>query len=119
MEATISNVNGKIWLFIDAMVEWDLLIDTEQQMTIRVYHRELGKYIIMTFIYAKCCALERLELWDNLYYLASDMELPWLVGGDFNVVLGEKEKIGGCQSIHQSIKTLPFVSIHVDCLIGV
>lgn len=47
------------------------------------------------------------------------MELPWLVGGDFNVVLGEKEKIGGCQSIHQSIKTLPFVSIHVDCLIGV
>ncbi|XP_075074436.1 uncharacterized protein LOC142162033 [Nicotiana tabacum] len=95
MEATISNVNGKIWLFIDAMVEWDLLIDTEQQITIKVYHRELGKYIMMTFVYAKCCALERLELWDNLYYLASDMKLPWLVGGDFNVVLGEEEKIGG------------------------
>ncbi|XP_019241256.1 PREDICTED: uncharacterized protein LOC109221250 [Nicotiana attenuata] len=64
-------------------------------MTIRVYHQDLGKYIMMTFVYAKCCALERLELWDNLYYLASDMELPWLVGGDFNVVMGEEEKIGG------------------------
>nr|XP_009759375.1 PREDICTED: uncharacterized protein LOC104211932 [Nicotiana sylvestris] len=95
MEAAISNVNGKIWLFFDSVVEWDLLIDTEQQMTIRVYHQDLGKYIMMTFVYAKCCALERLELWDNLYYLASDMELPWLIGSDFNVVLGEEEKIGG------------------------
>ncbi|XP_075099052.1 uncharacterized protein LOC142175940 [Nicotiana tabacum] len=39
--------------------------------------------------------MERMELWDHLYYLASDMELPWLVGGDFNVVLHEDEKIGG------------------------
>nr|XP_016481277.1 PREDICTED: uncharacterized protein LOC107802319 [Nicotiana tabacum] len=101
MEAAISNVNEKIWLFIDALVEFDVLIDTDQMLTIEVYHRELGKYMMMTFVYAKCCALERLELWDNLYYLASDMELPWLVGGDFNVVLGEDEKKGGYQYIHQ------------------
>ncbi|XP_075095116.1 uncharacterized protein LOC142173428 [Nicotiana tabacum] len=49
----------------------------------------------MTFVYAKCTSLERLELWDNLYYMKSDMELPWLVGGDLNVVLHEYEKIGG------------------------
>ncbi|XP_070039118.1 uncharacterized protein [Nicotiana tomentosiformis] len=39
--------------------------------------------------------MERLDLWDHLYYLASDMELPWLVGGDFTVILHEDEKIGG------------------------
>ncbi|XP_070004780.1 uncharacterized protein [Nicotiana sylvestris] len=49
----------------------------------------------MTFVYAKCSALERLELWDHLYYLASDMKLPWLVEGGFNVILHEDEKIGG------------------------
>uniref|UniRef100_A0A1U7Y9B7 Uncharacterized protein LOC104245743 n=1 Tax=Nicotiana sylvestris TaxID=4096 RepID=A0A1U7Y9B7_NICSY len=95
MEAAISNVNGKIWLFFDSVVEWDLVVDNEQQITIRVYHQDLGIYIMMTFVYAKFCALERLELWDSLYCLASDMELPWLVGGDFNVVLGKEEKIGG------------------------
>ncbi|XP_019235622.1 PREDICTED: uncharacterized protein LOC109215952 [Nicotiana attenuata] len=49
----------------------------------------------MTFVYAKCSALERLESWDSEYYLASDMEMPWMVGGDFNVVLHEDKKIGG------------------------
>ncbi|XP_070034166.1 uncharacterized protein [Nicotiana tomentosiformis] len=65
-------------------------------MTIRVYHKDIGKHIVMIFVYAKGCALESLELWDNLYYFASDMKLPWLVGGgDFNVVLSEEERIGG------------------------
>ncbi|XP_070046535.1 uncharacterized protein [Nicotiana tomentosiformis] len=95
MEASISNVNGKIWLFFDAVVEWDLLMDNEQQLTIRIYHQDIGKHIMMTFMYAKCSSLERLELWDNIYYLASDMKLPWFVRGDFNVILDEEEKIRG------------------------
>ncbi|XP_075080450.1 uncharacterized protein LOC107802319 [Nicotiana tabacum] len=65
MEAAISNVNVKIWLFFDSVVEWDILIDTEQQMTIRVYHQDLVIGVAMAS------------------------------RGDFNVVLREKEKIGG------------------------
>lgn len=30
-----------------------------------------------------------------LYALASDMRVPWLVGGDFNVIVHEEEKFGG------------------------
>ncbi|XP_075097952.1 uncharacterized protein LOC142175266 [Nicotiana tabacum] len=95
MENAISNVNGKIWLFLDTSVEWDLLVDTEQQLTIKVYYQDICNHIMMTFVYAKCSSLERLELWDNLYYLASDMDLPWVVGGNFNVILNEEEKRGG------------------------
>nr|XP_016459868.1 PREDICTED: uncharacterized protein LOC107783415 [Nicotiana tabacum] len=68
METAYSNLNEKIWLFFDVVVECELVMETAQQ---------------------------RLELWDNLYYMKRDMELPWLVGGDFNVVLHEDEKIGG------------------------
>nr|XP_009624556.1 uncharacterized protein LOC104115591 [Nicotiana tomentosiformis] len=95
MDNAYSNINGKIWLFLDRVVEWELLNDTEQHVTIKVYHKDIGKHIIITFIYAKCSSLERLELWDNLYNIANDMELPWVVGGDFNVILSEEEKIGG------------------------
>ncbi|XP_070056929.1 uncharacterized protein [Nicotiana tomentosiformis] len=95
METAYTNINGQIWLFFDAVVEWELVEDTEQQVTVRVFHHDLGQHMMMTFVYAKCSAIERLDLWDHLYYLASDMELPWLVGGDFNVILHEDEKIGG------------------------
>ncbi|XP_070048553.1 uncharacterized protein [Nicotiana tomentosiformis] len=95
METAYTNINGQIWLFFNAVVEWELVEDTEQQVTVRVFHHDLGQRMMMTFVYAKCSVIERLELWDHLYYLASDMELPWLVGGDFNVLLHEDEKIGG------------------------
>nr|XP_016473115.1 PREDICTED: uncharacterized protein LOC107795061 [Nicotiana tabacum] len=46
-------------------------------------------------MYAKCDAIERIELWDTLYALASDMISPWIVSGDFNVIWDEEEKFGG------------------------
>ncbi|XP_070031692.1 uncharacterized protein [Nicotiana tomentosiformis] len=95
METAYTNINGQIWLFFDAVVEWELVKDTEQQETVRVFHHDLGQHMMMTFVYAKCSSMERLDLWDHLYYLASDMELPWLVGGNFNMLLHEDEKIGG------------------------
>ncbi|XP_075095384.1 uncharacterized protein LOC142173668 [Nicotiana tabacum] len=95
METAYTNINGQIWLFFDAVVEWELVEDSEQHVTVRVFHHDLGQHMMMTFVYAKCSVMERLDLWDHLCYLASDMELPWLVGGDFNVILHEDEKIGG------------------------
>ncbi|OIS96614.1 hypothetical protein A4A49_14026 [Nicotiana attenuata] len=74
--------------------DWELIMDTEQQL-IKVFHQDIGKHIIMTFIYATCSSLQKMELWDYLYYLTSDMDMPWVVGGDINVVLHEDEKIGG------------------------
>ncbi|XP_075076577.1 uncharacterized protein LOC107792041 [Nicotiana tabacum] len=68
----ISNVSNKIWAFIDEVFEF-----------------------VLTLIYAKCDAIERIELWDSLYAMASDMDAPWLVGGDFNVIWDEEEKLGG------------------------
>ncbi|XP_070046820.1 uncharacterized protein [Nicotiana tomentosiformis] len=90
------------------MVEWELLIDTEQQLTIKVYHQEIGKYIMMTFVYVKCSSLDRLELWDNLYYLAVDMELPWVIGGNFNMVLHDDEKIGGLPVYPREVEDFAF-----------
>lgn len=63
-------------------------------MTLRLFHRNLSMEIIITLVYAKCDAIERIELWASMYYLASDMESPWLVGGYFNIILSGEEKYG-------------------------
>lgn len=62
MEPAISNINGKIWIFLDVVVQWDMVINTDQQLTIMVYHQDIEKHIMMTIVYAKCSSLERLEL---------------------------------------------------------
>ncbi|XP_075086274.1 uncharacterized protein LOC142168985 [Nicotiana tabacum] len=89
-----ANVNGKIWAFIDEDIDVDMM-NMEQQMTLKLFHRNLNKELYVTLVYAKYDAIERIELWNSMYHLASDMEYPWVVGGDFNVILSEEEKYGG------------------------
>ncbi|XP_070035176.1 uncharacterized protein [Nicotiana tomentosiformis] len=111
METAYTNINGQIWLFFNAVVEWELVEDIEQQVTVRVFYHDLGQHMMMTFVYAKCSAMERLDLWDHLYYLASDMELPWLVGWNFNVLLHEDEKIGGLPVLPPEYKNFAFCNM--------
>ncbi|KAH0666246.1 hypothetical protein KY285_027452 [Solanum tuberosum] len=49
----------------------------------------------VTTVYARCSALERLELWEDLEHIAAQPSSPWLVGGDFNTIVDESEKLGG------------------------
>jgi len=60
-------------------------------MKFRYYNKE----IMITSVYARCDALERLELWEELEGLTEVQNIPWLVGGDFNVIMNEEEKQGG------------------------
>ncbi|XP_070053923.1 uncharacterized protein LOC142173525 [Nicotiana tabacum] len=73
-------------------------------MTLKLFHRSLGKKLIITLVYAKYNVVERIELWDSMYHLASDMESPWLLGGAFNVILSEEEKYGGLRVYRSEVE---------------
>lgn len=59
-------------------------------------------------MYAKCDAYKRLELWDNIYNLSKRIFILWLVGGDFNVILSDEEKIGGLSFYPQEYEDIAF-----------
>ncbi|XP_060190553.1 uncharacterized protein LOC132619771 [Lycium barbarum] len=103
-----ANCNGKIWFFVANNIEVEVLSDSEQHISLKLLFQDTGKTLVTTLVYAKCSEVERLQLWDNIYNLANGMSLPWMIGGDFNVVLNEKEKIGGIPVFAQDIEDFAF-----------
>ncbi|XP_060216608.1 uncharacterized protein LOC132644074 [Lycium barbarum] len=103
-----SNCNGKIWFFVQHNVDVEVLFDTEKSITVKLKFQDFNKDMVVTMVYAKCSEVERLQLWDSLYLLTSNMTSPWLVGGDFNVIMNEEEKIGGLPVLPQEYEDFAF-----------
>ncbi|XP_070054818.1 uncharacterized protein LOC142179966 [Nicotiana tabacum] len=95
LATTVVNVFNKIRAFIDEVYDVTIVYNMVQQLTLRLFHIETHVELMLTLVYAKCDAIERIELWDSLYAMTQDMIVLWLVGGDFNVIWDEEEKFGG------------------------
>ncbi|XP_060202706.1 uncharacterized protein LOC132631120 [Lycium barbarum] len=89
------NVNGKIWLFVDAEIQVEIMRDTEQLLSCRFTHLGDGQELVLTVVYASTDRSGRIALWEDLYDMSSHITIPWLVGGDFNVITDDIEKFGG------------------------
>ncbi|XP_049388501.1 uncharacterized protein LOC125852861 [Solanum stenotomum] len=89
----LANSGGKIWILWDKDFEGQFILDTTQQLTIKL--SQYNTSVLVTAVYAKCSNEERRELWEDLVHIAEENDNPWIVGGDFNVILREEEKLGG------------------------
>ncbi|XP_060211633.1 uncharacterized protein LOC132639172 [Lycium barbarum] len=89
------NVNGKIWIFVDAEIQVEIMRDTEQLLSCRFTHLGDGQELALTVVYASTDRSGRIALWEDLYDMSSHITIPWLVGGDFNVITDDIEKFGG------------------------
>ncbi|KAK3217733.1 hypothetical protein Dsin_011703 [Dipteronia sinensis] len=55
----------------------------------------LKKEVVICNVYAPNTDAERVELWEFIVNNQRRFPVPWIVGGDFNVVLNASEKLGG------------------------
>ncbi|KAK6791864.1 hypothetical protein RDI58_010945 [Solanum bulbocastanum] len=81
MDKAMANYSSKIWVFWNADWEAEVISDSYQQISIKFKHGRLQREFVISTVYAICCALERLELWESLEYVADEINHPWLVGG--------------------------------------
>ncbi|XP_060182476.1 uncharacterized protein LOC132612168 [Lycium barbarum] len=103
-----ANCSGNIWFFVEENVDVEILSDTAQQITLKLFLQEHNLYLITTLVYAKCDEVERMPPWDSIYQLAGSYDMPWMVGGDFNVVMNDQEKIGGVPIVPQDYEDFAF-----------
>ncbi|XP_059302334.1 uncharacterized protein LOC132054308 [Lycium ferocissimum] len=89
------NYSGKIWIFWTD--EWlgVVISESEQQVTLQLTHSSLNQSVLVSVVYAKCDREEREQLWEAMVELANQQDLPWIIEGDFNVIVSDEEKQGG------------------------
>ncbi|XP_069155638.1 uncharacterized protein [Solanum lycopersicum] len=89
------------------------VVDMNQQLfTLEVTHENSSELFNITYVYAKCKEHLRRPLWDRLLHW-SDIEIPWCIIGDFNVIYSSQEKLGGRE--YNISKSVDFISTMEHC----
>lgn len=83
--------------------EGEILLDTIQHLSIKFTDRDSQMDFFIIAVYARCSTLERLKLWDSMESMAGEITKPWMIGGDFNVILNGEEKLGDLPVTTQEI----------------
>jgi len=71
MEYANYNYNGKTWVFIQEHVQVEVLADLEQMLSLGLQFLETDQLMMASIVYAKCEAIERLNLWNDIYQISS------------------------------------------------
>ncbi|KAL2475523.1 Uncharacterized protein Adt_36259 [Abeliophyllum distichum] len=69
--------------------------------------------ILSRLVYAKCSVTSRRDLWNALIQSAEKLDMPWLIGGDFNAILNRDERVGGNSPDRRSMED--FNSMILEC----
>lgn len=88
-------VGGKVLTMNTQDCRVDFISSSNKVCNINIGFNNLTCFVL--FVYAKCNIVERRELWDDPMRFGGNIVIPWLVGGDFNVVMQSNERLG-CSS---------------------
>ncbi|XP_059295426.1 uncharacterized protein LOC132048754 [Lycium ferocissimum] len=97
----ITNVSDKIQIFWSGDWNATVVANEVQHVTLKLHNPILQKEVMFIAVYAKCDAMERHDLWESVSYISLNHQMPWIVGGDFNIILSEEEKQGGLPVLQQ------------------
>ncbi|KAG5612985.1 hypothetical protein H5410_024266 [Solanum commersonii] len=110
------NVSAKNWVFWDDGWRGEVVSDSIKQISLKLSKNNVE--MICTAVYARCDALERLELWEELEALSANINISWMVGGDFNIILNEEEKLGGLDFTQFEALDFNSISKRLDRVFG-
>ncbi|KAL6551326.1 hypothetical protein OROMI_021814 [Orobanche minor] len=106
-----ANVSNHIWLFTETDTKIQILKNTEQMLHVEVNCSSIPSVFFLTVVYGRNTKIQRRDLWDDLLSVSQN-QVPWMVGGDFNIILQPEEKKGGACPIQSDMEEFS------DCLLN-
>lgn len=94
-----ADLNSHIWIMWKGVWQIRVLFISSQSITVEIVPQN-SPNMVATFVYASCLKRIRKDLWDHLEQisgLVQQQQSPWIVTGDFNVIVDISEKRGGGQ----------------------
>ncbi|XP_019242537.1 PREDICTED: uncharacterized protein LOC109222666, partial [Nicotiana attenuata] len=86
--------NGRIWLVWRTNLIVNIIQVHEQFIHYLVMDTVTGYRILLTVVYARNKQHERDRLWNDVQQLGGQVQMPWLISGDFNNVLTIDDRLG-------------------------
>ena len=97
--------NGRILIIWKGdMVDLEIKDSNAQVMNCLATCKSTSKKFYISFVYALNKVVERRPLWRDLCRFSSSIDLPWILLGDFNVVLKGEEKANGLPVTQYEVK---------------
>ncbi|KAL6582742.1 hypothetical protein OROMI_004820 [Orobanche minor] len=106
-----ANVRNHIWLFTETDTKIHIIKNTEQMLHVEVNCSSMPSVFCLTVVYGRNTKIQRREVWDDLLSVSQN-QVPWMVGGDFNIILQSEEKKGGACPIQSDMEEFN------DCLLN-
>lgn len=95
-------VSTRIWVGWSPDIKVEIVSSSDQHVHCRTSN---GSVVMMITIYYGCnSASDRKRLWDSLLHCSNNVNLPWIVLGDFNIIRWSYEKRGGAVSNYVDMK---------------
>ncbi|KAG8474051.1 hypothetical protein CXB51_034160 [Gossypium anomalum] len=105
-QVEVVRISGGIWILWKDNIRLEVMVNHMQFIHMKIKFDDAMDWVFFTEVYGSFCRTLRKELCYGLSCIAKNMQLPWLVSGDFNALLNEKEKKGVLKRIVASCLTL-------------
>ncbi|KAL6586356.1 hypothetical protein OROMI_001344 [Orobanche minor] len=99
----VANLSNHIWLFSRSDAKISILKNTKQMLHVEVCFISLPNAFYLTVVYGRNTNIERRDLWEDLLSVNQNHS-PWMVGGDFNIILHPEEKKGEADPIQSDME---------------
>nr|XP_004253227.1 uncharacterized protein LOC101244567 [Solanum lycopersicum] len=101
----VDSPNGRIWLkWDDNWYEVKKINSSAQMLHCQVNERSKGYQFILTVVYGFNTVEQKKSLWNEMESMAKGISQPWLIVGDFNVILSTKDRLAGVPVTTNEIK---------------
>lgn len=102
MYSKVCNPNN--WILCKNVVNLEDFVIDHQSITFAMNDIEVNNRYIFSAVHASSGRRTKFELWEHLDSISNNVDIPWFIGGDFNLISNVDEKQGGAPPDSRTIE---------------